>query len=38
MKIVSIKKSTIGLVVGAAMATFGSSAAYAVPGYLTDSS
>lgn len=38
MKIVSIKKSTIGLVVGAAMATLGSSAAYAVPGYLTDSS
>lgn len=38
MKIVSIKKSTIGLVVGAAMAALGSSAAYAVPGYLTDSS
>lgn len=38
MKIVSIKKSTIGIVVGAAMATLGSSVAYAVPGYLTDSS
>lgn len=38
MKIVSIKKSTIGIVVGAAMATLGSSAAYAVPGYLTDTS
>ena len=38
MKIVSIKKSTVGIVVGAAMAVLGSSAAYAVPGYLTDSS
>ena len=38
MKIVSIKKSTVGIVVGAAMAILGSGAAYAVPGYLTDTS
>jgi len=38
MKIVSIKKSTIGIVVGAAIAVLGSGVAYAQPGYLTDSS
>ena len=38
MKIVSLKKSTVGIVVGAAISVLGSGAAYAVPGYLTDTS
>jgi OOP family OmpA-OmpF porin len=38
MKIVSIKKSTVGIVVGAALAVLGSGIASAQPGYLTDSS
>jgi len=38
MKIVSIKKSTVGIVVGAALAVLGSGIANAQPGYLTDSS
>ncbi len=38
MKIVSIKKSTVSIVMGVAMTVLGSGAAYAVPGYLTDTS
>lgn len=38
MKTVSIKKRTVGMVVGAALAVFGNGVAYAQPGYLTDSS
>ena len=41
MKIVSIKKSTVGIVVGAALAVLGNGVAHAAPttpGYLTDSS
>lgn len=38
MKIVSIKKSTVGMVVGAALAVLGNGVVYAQPGYLTDSS
>lgn len=38
MKIVSIKKSTVGMVVGAALAVLGNGVVHAQPGYLTDSS
>lgn len=38
MKILSIKKSTVSIVMGVAMTVLGSGAAYAVPGYLTDTS
>jgi len=38
MKILSINKSTVSIVMGVAMTVLGSGAAYAVPGYLTDTS